>query len=223
MISVLPDMQDGISYYIYTPYKESLYGADTRPMQFLRVTDPIPGEGLRQYREFQYDADDPSTICRVETVDVPTFLEWCTYGYTPYLEVAFCGLRNAFDFDPYSDSLISQSAFRNYEERCKTMLDLLDEKRFSLTSRMSGDDRTARLVSELKGALLMWEMLMNTGKIRAVDCLQYAPTDMRGSFPAKALHAKFDELGNRCVIGDFHNLEYKITQSKRDEIIGRFA
>lgn len=224
MINILPDPQDGISYYIYTPQKETLYGSETLPMQFLRVTDkPSTGGNLREYRAFQYDAMDPTTLCNVETVDIGTFLEWCTYGYTPYLEVAFCALKSGFDFNPYKDSLIAQSAFRGYEQRCKALLDICDEKRFSISARSGSDERTARLVAEIKGSLLMWEMIMNTGTIRPADCLQYVPDTMKGSFPLKGMHAKFEELGERCLIGDFADLEYKVTDELRDDILARFA
>lgn len=221
MIDFLPQPSDNLSYYIYTPQKDTLYGSTATPLQFLRVTDSVPG-GVRNYQTMQCDPSDPSSLSTIETVDISTFLEFASYGYTPYLEVAFCSHPTAFDFEPHKDYLIAQSAFRNYEQRCQTLLDLCREKRYSVIARMD-DDTTERLVSELKGSLLMWEMLMNTGIVRASDCLKFAPEEFRGSFPLKTMEAKFEELQERSLMSNFVNIPYKVTESKRADLLTRFA
>lgn len=216
----LPDPPDSASFWGFTPQKETLYGSDSRPRKFLRIIDALPGDGQRMMHSYQDEPGDPDSMVVVETVSVDTFIKFATFGHTPYLEAALCGLKNSVGIEDYKELFLSQAAYRNYEQRAKTLLDVAQEKRYSLSS-VFGNDSSQAVLDELRGTLMMWEMLMNTGSLSPLDCLSYAtPGGSLRSLGSCA--SKFEELEGRCLMSNFSPLPFKIAQSDRDRLIEAF-
>lgn len=216
----LPDPPDNASFWGFTPQKETLYGSDCHPRKFLRVIDAFPGGGGRMIHTYQDEPGNPDSMVVVETVSIDTFIKFATFGHTPYLEAALCGLKNSIGIDDYKNLFVSQAAYRNYEQRAKILLDIVQEKRYSLSS-IFGNDSSQAALDELRGVLMMWEMLMNTGSISPLDCLSY--TIPSGSLKTcKSLKTKFDELEERCLMSNFSPLPFKIAQSDRERLLSAF-
>lgn len=214
----LPTPPDNTEYWIYVPAYYSLYGSDARPMRFLRVVDALPGGSERVIHTYQDNPSNPDSIVMVESVGIDTFVDYATFGYTPYLECAFCGHKNGMDLTQHKHLFLAQSALRNYEARCRDLLDIAQEKRLSLSTSSMSNDKTKALINELQGALAMWEMLMNTGAIKALNALSYIPAQGGTSMPVKQLAEKLEELEERMLMNNFSPLPFKVTQQQREAV-----
>lgn len=216
-----PRTPDEIDYYLIVPQRATLYGGDTVPSRWLRVIDKR-GNGGRYSHEYLDDPEDPSSMINLETVDIETFIEFATYGYTPYVECMLSGLKIGFDFDKYNTYFLSQAVYRGYEQRCRTLLQICKDKKYS-ASTLFGSDAAAELVAETKGALACWEMLMNNGTMRTFDCLEYLATpSSRFGIPLAKLESKFIEMQDRMLTSNCANLPYKITPDKRETFVHAF-
>lgn len=214
----LPSPPDSADYWGFTPQKETLYGSDFLPRRFIRVIDELPGDSSRVIHTYQDDPQDPSSIVSVESVGADTFIEWLTYGYTPYLEAAICGLKGAIGLEEHKKLFLSQAAYRNYEQRARCLLDIIEEKKYSI-STMMGSDKISSAKQELLGVLCMWEMLMNTGDIRPLNCLSYCSAE---STTMRYMRSKFLELEDRCLMSNFAPLPFKISDDTRKQLVGAF-
>lgn len=214
----LPEPPDGAEYWGFSPQKETLYGSDCIPRRFIRVIDALPGGSNRMFHSYQDEPGNPDSRVVVETVAIDTFVEFATFGYTPYIEFALSGLKGSLDLSAHKDLFLSQAALRNYEQRARTLLEIADEKRYSL-STLTGSDSAKAAKDELAGCLAMWEMLMNTGTMNPLNCLTYLP---EGADNVKAMHDKMEELESRMLMSNFAPLPFKISQSERDRITAAF-
>lgn len=213
-----PSPPDTTSYWGFTPQKETLYGSECVPRKFLRIIDAIPGGGERVFHTYQDDPGNPDSVVVVETVTIDGFVKFATFGHTPYLETALCGLKGSIGLEDNKDLFLSQAAYRNYETRAKALLEVFDEKKLSFSSIFSSE-KTQALKDELSGVLAMWEMLMNSGDMNPTNCISYVP---QGADTPKAMRAKFEELEYRLLMGNHAPLPFKISQSDRERITAAF-
>jgi hypothetical protein len=68
----------------------------------------------------------------------------------------------------------------------------------------------------------MWEMLMNTGTIKAYDCLAYMPIK-EASIPYKQIRSKQAELQERMLMNNFANMKYKMADGDRQRLMRAFG
>lgn len=210
----LPDPPDNAEFWGFSPQKETLYGSDCRPRRFIRVIDALPGGSGRMFHSYVDEPGNSESAVVVETVDIDTFVDFATFGHSPYIEFALSGLKGTLDLSKNKDLFLSQATLRNYEQRARTLLDIADEKRFSIAS-LTGSDSMKSVLDELSGVLAMWEMLMNTGTMNPLNCLTYLPA---GTGTVKYMKKKFDELAGRMLMSNFAPLPFKISQADRDRI-----
>lgn len=214
----LPSPPDNAEYWGFAPQKETLYGSDCRPRRFIRVIDALPGGSSRVFHSYQDEAGNPDSFVVVETVSIDTFIDFATFGHTPYIEFSLSGLKGTLDLSANKDLFLSQATLRNYEQRARTLLGIADEKKLSISS-LTGSDSSKALFDELSGTLAMWEMLMNTGTMNPLNCLTYLPD---GTGNVKSMRDKFDELEQRMLMSNFSPLPFKISQSDRERIKAAF-
>lgn len=213
----MPEPPDNAEYWGYTPLRETLYGSDTVPRRFLRIIDGMPGGAGRMFHSYEDDPGDPSSRVTVETVTIDEFIKFASFGYTPYLECSLSGHKLALDLSKVRENFISEAVLRNYDARVRDLMAIADEKRYSFAS--SSDSQKA-LMAEIAGALSMWEMLMNTGNMRALNCLSYFPG---GVIPKMSwCKDKQAELQGRMMMGSFSPMPYKVSQAQRDHMINVF-
>ena len=221
MITFYPEVGDGISHYMFVPMLATLYGRDRPPYRFLRVVDDedMGGNG-RTITQVWNDPQDPDSLCLVETAGLTTFLEFVSYGYTPYLECSFSGYRDGTHLAEAKAQLFTEALLRNYEARVKILIEICENKRYSLAGRSVNSPVTGELIDETWGALAMWEMVMNMGSMKPNDCLSYLPEKRNHlSIPIKRFKEKLAELDERLLISNHVEMPYKMSESQRTAFI----
>lgn len=220
MIDIMPSIQDGIEYYSFVPMLSTLYGRNEEPYRFLRVVDEhvLSGRSTQTYEE-------NSTNFIIENVDIKTFLNFISYGYTPYIETVMTGFKSGLDLSNYTQFFMSQAVFRNYESRITSLIELAEKKKFSIAGATTSNSTTQELCDEIDGALMMWEMSMNLGDLKPTNCLPYIQKQNGSSLliPIKRFKEKFNELDERLLMNQFVNTPFKITNDLREILISAFT
>lgn len=223
MVGYIPTVGDGQSYYLFVPFRATLYGRDYRPYRFLRIVD-YTGIDVHTSVNLVDDPGDPSSVSIVETLDMKTFLSYISYGYTPYIEALYSGFAdNGFDTDSLKRFAFTQAAIRDYESRCNNLLDLCVSKRYSIGKGMSSST-TSELVDELRGALGCWEMMMNVGSVSPKNVLLASTIadKKHGAPPIKQTREKISELQERMLVDNMRALPYKISDSDRQLLFSAY-
>ena len=218
-------MSDGLSYYLFVPMLATLYGRDRFPHRYLRVVDEADIYGsTRHINAFAEDPGDPEGSCIVETVDTSTFMEFISFGYTPYIECAFSGFKTGLDLSSVSEYIFTEAALRNYEARAKTLIDLAERKRYSIAGKSTASQVTSELVDETLGVFAMWEQLMNRGRVVPLNCLESMPGKKHfATVPIKTFKERFNELEDRMLISNYTQMKYKLSSRERDLFKSYFA
>ena len=220
MIDIMPSIGDGVQYYAFVPMLATLYGRNEEPYRFLRVVDKhvVNGRNVISHEE-------NGMHFSIENVDIETYLTFISYGFTPYIETVMTGFKSGLNLSEYSQYFMSQAVFRNYEDRILTLLDITKNKKFSFITGTTANQSTQELCDEIDGALVMWEMAMNLGKVNPTDCLSYVKKQHGTELliPSKRFNEKFNELDERLLMNQFANVPFKITNELRTRLITAFT
>lgn len=223
MISYLPEIDDGRQYYMLVPMLATLYGRDDPPYRFLRVTDT--SQSGRFSISYESEAGNPDTMIIVESVDLETFIEFASYGYSPYIECALSGYKDGLNMDEDAAYFMTQALLRNYQSRTRTLLSICERKQYSIANiASSGTQLSNELRCELAGAEAMWEMTMNTGRIYPQNCLENLPGRQKNKRSIRDMKREASALDDRLDSGEFSNqLPYKISDDDRNRFFRRYG
>ena len=218
-------MDDGLQYYLFVPVRATLYGRDEYANRFVKVIE-YKGNTVRYTTtKVMRDTSSPNASVYVDVVDASTFIQYMTFGYTPYIEALFSGFEgNGFEVDTLSDFVLTQAALRNYDARCRQMMSMLNRKRASISGHSMNNALTGELVDELRGTLACWEMLMNMGRLSPKNILVASPINIKGSkIPYKEFEEKHNELAARMLSGNHKALKYKLDDSARSALLKAYG
>lgn len=223
MINHVPIIRDSIDYYMLTPFLSTLYGRDEYPHRFLRVIEKY-GNGGRSFQSQLEHNSNPDSVAVIENVDIETFIEYASYGYTPYVETLLSKFENAIGLSDNNirDILMTQSLIRDYQSRMKSLIDECKMKSHTLTGRFSSSQATSELLAEANGIAIMWEMLMNTGTIKPQNCIAFNPIGKTALIPIKPLISDYNRLSSQYEKGKFRRMPYKTPQRQREALLNAF-
>lgn len=210
-----PDAQDHLSHYLYLPYLTTLYGYDALPNRWLRVVD----DGSGNFERILSSGGTVNYI--IETVEVSTFMNYITYGFTPYLEVAFCNLESGIDLSRYRYELVNLSSVRNYESRCSKLMEIAKKKHNSILTKSSPVSK--ELMVELYCTLYLWEQLMNTGNLKAYNCLDMLEKQPPQSISLSWANDKLNELKARTYHDNYKEMKFKTDSANRAAMLSSFG
>ena len=210
-----PDAQDSYSHYLYLPYLTTLYGYEAMPSRWLRVVDDGSGNFERIL------STDGEVNYIIETVEVSTFMNYITYGFTPYLEVAFSGLESGIELRQYRAELVNLSSVRNYESRCDKLMEIAKGKQNSILTKSSPVSR--ELMVELYCALYLWEHLMDTGVLKASNCMDMLVKKPPSSISLSWASRKLGELKTRTYHDNYRDMKFKTDSSNRAAMLTSFG
>ena len=223
MVDIIPDMDDGISYYVLLPQLATLYGRDDHPRRWIRVVD----DGVGGFTTNQYSEGDGRIPCDViETIEVKTFLLAITYGHTPYIETIFAGYKSGIDLGTYKPYIFNEAMLRSYDHRAKVLFEICKNKKSTLLSRSTSKPETDEAVTELFGVLTLWEALMNSGAIFPKNCI-IKGEDTFGTV-ASGMHldlveSKMKELRGRARVSNRRDMPYKMARQQRELLFASFG
>jgi len=210
-----PQLDDNLVPYLYLPCLSTLYGMESNPQRWIRVVDD--GSGNSIYTK-TYGGETTDVI---ECVEVSIFMQYVSYGYTPYIEAAFSGLDSDIDLSVFRKIIFTQAMMRSYEYRAKALMEIIGEKTSSILTKNAITTREP--LFELSGVLLLWENLMNTGSIHPAGILEDSEIAQRGTVNLKTLAAKYDELCTRMHFSNFVHIPMKMSNDDRIRMFSCFG
>lgn len=210
----LPYIDDGISSYLYSPSLSTLYGNTVGINRFIRVVEDGKKSTIITITEPSGASDVIKDV--IETVEFSIFMQFMTYGYTPYIEVLYGRAgTSGINLEDSRDMFLSQTVLRNYECRMKNLMDMCRLKRFSIDGRKMSNPVTAELVSELEGVMELISQLMDGEFYEPANIIE---PNYHAAIPFKELEQKFELIEARLYSGDFCDLPFKMSQSYRNSL-----
>lgn len=212
-------MIDGLTYYALLPILSTLYGFEEITRYVRVVDDNVPSTVTNRTRE-------GILIEQVDTITVTDFLLRCSYGDTPMIEAVYSGIQSGIDLGAFKSKIINQACLRNYEQRANTLLELCRRKRTSFVSANMHREKVWELVAEMEGVLTCWKHLMDTGEIRAYECVRLGENKKnlkRSSIPLADFEERTDILNRRMLNENFYTLPYKMTAEERVNMLRTYG
>lgn len=214
-----PQMTDGLTYFALLPTLSTLYGYEGVTRYIRVVDDNVSPTVTNRTRE-------GILVEQIDTITVTDFLLRCSYGDTTMIESVYSGIQSGIDLSAFKSKIINQACLRNYEQRATTLLKLCRTKRASFVSASMHGEKVRELVAEMEGVLTCWKHLMDTGEIRAYECVRLGENKRnlkRSSVPLADFEERTDILKRRLLNENFYTLPYKMSAEERVNMLRTYG
>lgn len=217
-----PALNDNTSFFLYQPWRTSLYRSDDPVQYWLRVVPNGSSKRALGTRTLTGSVNSQSgrvPYAVVTTMDLSTYLSAVSYGSTCHIETGIVRFQNLNGLEMvYGEpmSFMTQAMLRNYESRLDTLVSIAESK---IGCVFRDDELNKSLVCEMASVVTLWTQLMNVGYISPAGVAD--TLDMSGDMHTE-LHKILEDrrqLKARLIYSNFCDMPYKIEEYQRENLL----
>lgn len=217
-----PVMNDGLRFYLFMPWKSSLYGANDIPAQWLRVVTQSVTPSSKNI--MSVSNGEKIVTANVYTISNVYFFNALSYGASEYIEPAVTRLDNLNGISSLYENpnqLMTQAVYRSYQKRLEILLKTIKQSQHSLFKNQNAYNT---LIKEALGVCVCWQSLMNGNGLHPLNCI-YRIDENNQSVKEKINNIQecYDNLTSRLCHSNFNYYPLSKTNTERINFLKSFG